>query len=330
MQTDGRDGSPSSSHVASYVTDPRDGDAMTVHELLLPLAILAVALGVFLQTRRIRAEVQQAGDVDTDQLSAAIGETWRDLDLDETVGRVEIHAEQLREFHGDIATMLRDPRRRGEFGEQQLDVLLSDHLPPDMYGIREQVVDGKTPDAHIRSSTGLICIDAKFPLDNYEQLAGAEDEEQRQQHARAFRRDVERQLAKIADDYVRPDAGTTNFAFAFIPSESVYYHLLTEEYDLLRRYTKEGVQVVSPLTLGGKLELIKADVRAQKLSEEATKIQGRLERLGARFDDVEDEWDTLYRHLRNAKNKADDVDRRYESLRAEFDGIEQPSLDDVE
>jgi DNA recombination protein RmuC len=81
------------------------------------------------------------------------------------------------------------------------------------------------------------------------------------------------------------------------------------------------------LTLGHKLELIKADVQAQQLSEQAEAVLEELEVLGERFDEVNDEWDTLYRHLRNAKNKADDVDDAHDRLRAEFDRIDQPSLE---
>jgi DNA recombination protein RmuC len=304
---------------------------MATNDVLLSAATLVVAFGVLLLVWGLRSELRARNgdevDVDTDQLSAAIGQTWRDLDFDRAVTEVESHAREIRELHGDIESMLRSPQERGEFGEQQLDVILSDHLPPEMYGVRKQVVGGKTPDAHIESASGVICIDSKFPLDNYERAIQADGEE-RERHQRQFRQDVESQLSKIASDYVQPAEGTTDFAFAFIPSESVYYHLVTEEYDLLREYTKAGVQVVSPLTFGHKLELIKADVQARKLSEQAEDIQKRLERLGARFDDVEDEWSTLHRHVKNAEQKAEDVNREYGRLRDEFDRIDRPTLED--
>lgn len=300
-------------------------------ETILAAAVLAVAVLILVIVWRIWAAVVAPDEddevVDADRLSAAISKTWRDMEFDRTVGQLETHAGEMRSLHDDIASMLKNPRERGEFGEQQLDVLLADHLPPEMYGIREQVVDGKTPDAHIRSSAGLICIDSKFPLDNYERFVDADDEDARAEYRRAFAGDVERQLEKIATDYVRPEGETASFAFAFIPSEAVYYHLITEEYDLLREYTKRGVQVVSPLTFGHKLELIRADVQAQKLSEQAEAIRDELSELRAQFDDVEDEWTTLYRHVRNAKTKADDVQREYDDLRAAFDRIDEPSIE---
>jgi DNA recombination protein RmuC len=301
---------------------------MVAIEAVLSAAALVVALGVLGSVWRLRADLRGRGDVDTDQLTAAISRSWQEMDLGRAVTQVETHASEMRDLHGDIEQLLRSPQERGEFGEQQLDVLLGDHLPPDMYGLREQVVDGKTPDAHVKSASGVICIDSKFPLDNYERYLEARGDDERERYARQFRQDVESQLAKIETDYVQPSVGTADFAFAFIPSESVFYHLITEEYDLLREYTKRGVQVVSPLTFGHKLELIKADVQARKLSEQAEDIQERLERLAARFDDVEEEWSTLYRHVSNAKSKADDVDNEYERLRDEFDRIDQPAVEE--
>jgi DNA recombination protein RmuC len=303
---------------------------MAVHLTVGLVAILVGILAVGWLVWRLRADLREHGEVDTDQLSSAIGETWRSMGLERSVGQLETHADDMREFHGDITRMLQTPQMRGEFGERQLDVILQDHLPPSMYGLREQVVDGRTPDAHIESSAGHIPIDSKFPLENYERCVQAEDADERTRYRRAFATDVERQLDTIADNYVRPSEGTTDFAFAFIPSESVYYHLVREEYDLLRSYTKRGVQVVSPLTLGHKLELIKADVQAQQLSEQAEAVLEQLEALGERFDEVHDEWDTLHRHLRNAKNKADDVDAAHDRLRAAFDRIDQPRIEDAD
>ena len=297
---------------------------MALHEWLLPgvaVALLLLAVGLLLSLRRA---VRDAGSVDADALSAALSSTWRREGFDKALNDVERHAEAIEALHTDIAGMLRSPQARGEFGEVQLDTLLADHLPPDMYGVREQVVEGRTPDAHIRSSVGRICIDAKFPLDNYERAVQAEDVAERERHAARFARDVERQLEKIADDYVRPEAGTADFAFAFIPSEGVYYHLVVEEYELLRRFTRRGVQVVSPLTFGQKLELIKADVRARRLSEQAGAIRERLRALGARFESLEDDWSTLLGHVRNAAKRAEDVDGRFRSVREEFERIERP------
>ena len=295
-------------------------------EVLLPAAALVIALGTLLLVAGLRRDLRgRQVEVDGDRLELALDRTLSNIDFETTVHDIEKHAGELRNLHGNIEDMLRAPRERGAFGEQQLEVLLSDHLPPDMFGVREQVVEGKAPDAHVRSSAGLICIDAKFPLDNYEKFIHADDAES-EQFRRAFAANVETQLQKIQADYVRPEVGTADFAFAFVPAESVYYHLVTEEYELLKSYTAKGVQVVSPLTFGHKLELIKADVNARKLTEQAEEVRGRLQALSAGFETVEEEWETLFRHVRNAEKKARDVEAAYDTLRAEFDRIDRPAI----
>ncbi|MBS3760082.1 MAG: DNA recombination protein RmuC [Halodesulfurarchaeum sp.] len=300
---------------------------MATNELLLGGVFLALLVVIFLLVQVRRAVSTAENGVETDQLTAALSQTLSSMQFSETVSRIEDRAGEIESLHGDFDRLLRAPRERGEFGEVQLEVMLSDHLHPGMYGIREQVVGPKTPDAHIETPDGIVAIDSKFPLDRYEQYLDAENPDVRAEHKEAFRTAVEEQLAKIERDYVSPEKGTTDFAFAYIPSESVYYHLITEEYDLLREYTKRGVQVVSPLTLGHKLELLKTGAQARKLSEEAEAVLDHLTELGAQFEAVEDEWSTLERHIDNASKRADDVDRRFRGLREAFDRIERPSTD---
>lgn len=295
---------------------------MTFHEVLFSVAILAIALVILMLVLRLHGKLE-GSEPDTDQLSTAISKSWQEMGFEQSIGQLEQHAREVKQLHNDLEDMLRQPQTRGEFGEEQLRVILENHLPPEMFGIRKQVVDGKTPDAHIESATGLICIDSKFPLDNYQAYVEAETEDDREAYRRQFATDVSNHLEKIARDYVRPEAGTTDFALAFIPSEGVYYHLIREEYELLREYTTRGVQVVSPLTIGHKLQLIQAGVHAQQLSERAEEVQGQLNQLASRFETLRSEWDTLYGHIDNAKGKAEDVDREYTAVETEFERIDR-------
>jgi DNA recombination protein RmuC len=129
-------------------------------------------------------------------------------------------------------------------------------------------------------------------------------------------------LQKVRDAYVCPEKGSAEFAFAYIPSEGVYWFLVSEGYELLRDFAKIGVQVVSPLTLAHKIELIKAGVHARKLSEEARRVQRELSSLSVAFAQVDQTWATFYdTHLRNLRNKAEEVEGAYRGLRDEFDRV---------
>ena len=287
---------------------------------LLLLTVILLGVLIYLKLNEEDPEIE----VDPDKVKGAVSESWRDLDLDKAIGSLDSQVNEIKGLHSDLETMMKNPRERGEFGEVKLEALLSDHLPDSMYGMRERVVDGKTPDAYIKASQGKICIDSKFPLDNFNKLMNSEDEDERQTHARKFRNDVEKQLKEIERKYVRPDSGTAEYAFEFVPSERVYYYLVKEEYELLNKYTKKGVQVVSPLTLGHKLELIKSDVKARQLSEKAEEVQQQIQSIGKKMKTLNSKWSTYYdTHLKNAWNKASEISSEIEDLEDEFDDVEK-------
>jgi len=282
-------------------------------QIFLGIIILLLVILIFLFVHRQKIRPEDVGP--------AISDAWVKSGLSETIGKLKAYAEDIRNDYKTLDQLLRTPKERGSLGEIALEQILRDQLPPDMFGIREKVLDGKTPDAYIKSAAGIICIDSKFPLDNYRKMLEAEatHPEEKENLKKQFLKNVESQLDKIAKEYVCPDRGSAEFAFAFIPSEGVYYFLVNEAYELLRQYGKEGVQVVSPLTLSHKIELIKAGVHARKLSEQAEKVRNDIFVLRHRFDEIDREWRVLYEtHLRNAGRKAEDLDRAYKRLREEF------------
>lgn len=301
---------------------------MTITEVLPVVVIgllLVVVIGLLLALLYL---VLKRGGIKPKDIEFAISSVWKESGLDEKIGRLATYAQDIRDDYRTLEQMLRVPIERASLGEIALEHILSDQLPPDMFGIRERILDRKVPDAHIKSNVGAICIDSKFPLDNYRKMVETEDPGQEEKLKKQFLRDVRGHLDKIACDYVCPQEGSAEFAFAFLPSESVYYFLVTEAYDTLRAYTAKGVQAVSPLTLSHKIELIKAGVHARRLSEQAEKIRNDIARLSQRFGEMDKSWQVFYEsHLRNAAKKAEDLDAAYKRLREEFDRILQLSGD---
>ena len=286
--------------------------AVIIALLLIVVAILSVLTILVFRRARIQSR----------DIEPAVAKAWQDSGLDQRLGQLTKYAQEIQDAHRSVEQMLRVPKERASLGEMSLETILSDQLPPDMFGMRERILDGKIPDAHIRSTVGLICIDSKFPLDHYRSMVESPELNSNNDYERGFLRDVRGHLKKIAEDYVCPELGSAEFAFAYIPSEGVYYFLLNNQYDLLREYTHKGVQVVSPLTLSHKVELIKTGVHALKLSQEAEKVRTDLARLSRQFDSVDQKWRVLYRtHLKNALGKADDLDAAYSKLRGEFDRV---------
>ncbi|MCL7474782.1 MAG: DNA recombination protein RmuC [ANME-2 cluster archaeon] len=266
--------------------------------------------------------VLKQGKVEPRDVESAVSNTWVRLGLDKRLGELTTYAGDIRDNYRSLEQMLRVPTQRGALGEMALETILTDQLPPGMFGIRTKVFDGRVPDAYIRSTVGIICIDSKFPLENYIGFMENVDPKVQDGFKRQFLRDVQGHLDKIAQDYVRPDMGSAEFAFAYIHSEGVYWFLVNEGFEMLREFTKKGVQVVSPLTLSHKIELIKAGVHARKLSEDAQQVQAALAVLSRRFIEIDDKWRVFHQtHLRNLGNKAVEIDSAYNELRSDFDRI---------
>ncbi len=289
--------------------------------LIVLIVLVLIVLLVVLLRRRI----------ETTDIEPALSRMWNRSGIAEKVGELTTRARDIQEAHKSIEQMLRVPKERASFGEISLETILSDQLPPEMFDMRARVFDGKVPDAHIRSTVGLICIDSKFPLDNYMEMIQAQDVTAKDALKRRFIKDVQGHMEKIRDDYVRPDRGSADFAFAYIPSEAVYYFLVIEAYAMLREFTKSGVQVVSPLTLSHKVELVKAGVYAHKLSQQAEKVRSDILNLSRHFDQIDEMWRVFYQtHLRSAGNKTDELDQAYSRVRQEFHRISSMSSDQQE
>ena len=180
-----------------------------ITQILLAVVIILLGVLIFLV---LKGRGVKPGDIES-----AVSSTWTKLGLEEKIGTLGAHAQDIRNCHRSIEQMLRVPTERAALGELSLETILSDQLPPDMFGIRKMILDGKIPDAHIRSTVGLICIDSKFPLDNYRRMVEIQDSREKEQFKNNFRKDVKSHLSKVVEDYVCPEEGSAEFAFVYIP-----------------------------------------------------------------------------------------------------------------
>lgn len=279
------------------------------------LAVVIVLLIVLIVLVVSRSRPQQR------DLELALTSSWTRSGISETLGKLQQYADDVRNSHRALEDMLRVPANRGALGEMALEAILQDQLPPEMFGIRKRMENGKIPDAHILTQNGIICIDSKFPLENYIALSRSGNGKER--YHNAFLRDVRGHLEKIEQDYVRPTEGTAEFAFAYIPSEGVYWYLVNECHDLLREFTKRGVQVVSPLTLSHKIQLIKAGVTARRLSDQAEAVRREIVEIAGSFDELHEKWRVFNTHFGNMRKKAEEVNEAYQKLKQRFENITQ-------
>jgi DNA recombination protein RmuC len=190
-------------------------------------------------------------------------------------------AEQLQ----NLQDILKNPKQRGILGEYYLETVLKNVLPPGMYQMQYPFKNGEIVDAAVFVSDKIVPIDSKFSLDNYNRLVHASEAE-RPAFEKAFVNDLKLRITETAK-YIRPEENTMDFAFMFIPSEGIYYDLLTnqvgvgEEENLIQRAAgKYKVIIVSPTSFLAYLQTVMQGLKALKIEEKAVEIQQRVGELG--------------------------------------------------
>lgn len=192
-------------------------------------------------------------------------------------------ADQLK----NLQDILKNPKQRGVLGEYFLETVLKNVLPPGVYEIQYEFKNGDKVDAVIKTKDGLIPIDSKFSLENYNRMLEAGTAEERNKFETAFINDLKIRIEETAK-YIRPEEGALNFAFMFIPSEAVYYDLLINKVGAIKTNTanlieyawRKNVSVVSPTTFFAYLQTIIQGLRAFRIEESAKEIRKRVEELG--------------------------------------------------
>jgi DNA recombination protein RmuC len=226
------------------------------------------------------------------------------------VGRATANLAEQAKGLGQLQQLLRPPKARGGFGELLLGNLLADRLPPHAYSHQYGFKRGERVDAVIRVDR-LVPIDAKFPLDNFERIVEAQDDGSRELAEKQFARDVKIHIDAISQKYIRPDEGTYDFAFMYLPSEAIYYELACGKTGALLAYAHEQrVLPVSPTTFTAYLQVIVLGLKGLQIEQHAHEVMAYCAQLQKDFGRFRDDFDLVGKHLGNARNKFDDAEKR--------------------
>src|SRR3954471_21899476 len=209
------------------------------------------------------------------------------------------HAKDL----GQLQQVLRPPKARGGFGELLLGQLLADRLPPTAYSLQYGFDGGERVDAVIKVDR-IVPIDSKFPLDNFERMLAADNDIERQQFEKLFARDVKSHVDAIAGKYIRPDEGTYDFAFMYLPSEAIYYELVCGRTGALLAYAHEKrVLPVSPTTLTAYLQVIVLGLKGLQIEQHAHEVMAYCAQLQTEFGKFKEDFELVGTHLDRAQKK---------------------------
>lgn len=204
--------------------------------------------------------------------------------LDETNRRVVDVADELK----TLQNVLQNPKQRGVFGEYYLESVLGNILPSKNFSMQYRFNDGLIADAVVFLDKGqILAIDSKFSLENYNRMVSSNNKAEREELLKKVRNDLKGRIDETAK-YIRPAENTMDFAFMFIPSESLYYDLLIGDVgtgssarDLIEyAFREKKVVIVSPTSFMAYLQTVLQGLRSLQIEEQAKDIQIQVGKLG--------------------------------------------------
>src|ERR671924_1472327 len=235
------------------------------------------------------------------------------------VGRATANLADQAKGLAQLQQVLRPPKARGGFGELLLENLLADRLPAHAYSLQHGFRSGERVDAVIRIEK-LAPIDAKFPLDNFERLVEAQDDDSRQLGEKGFARDVKNHIDAIAEKYIRPDEGTYDFAFMYLPSEAIYYELACGKTGALLAYAHEKQVIpVSPNTFTAYLQMIVLGLKGMQIEQHAQEVMAYCAQLQKDFGRFREDFDLVGKHLGNARDRYADAEKRLDRFESKLE-----------
>lgn len=251
----------------------------------------------YLKTTNIRLNEQgKAFNERLDNAAKVIGDVQKNIGEMSEIGR---GMKELQDF-------LKNPKIRGNIGEQVLNELLRQYLPKDSFNLQYSFRSGERVDAAIKTSAGIIPVDSKFPMENFRKISKSENDEERKGYQKLFEGDVKKHIDDIGRKYILTEEGTIDYALMYIPSEAVYYEVVNNQ-SLFDYAGSKRVLPVSPTTFYAYMKAILMSFEGQKIEKKAKEILSSLRAIQKDYEKVGSGLSVLQKHLTNAHNMMGDV-----------------------
>ncbi|MCW1929781.1 MAG: DNA recombination protein RmuC [Candidatus Kerfeldbacteria bacterium] len=244
----------------------------------------------------------------------------------QVIGGVSKEIGQMQEIGRSmqgLQKLLQSPKLRGNIGEHVLEQMLEQNFPKSLYDTQFRFREGQIVDAIVRTEEGIIPLDSKFPMENYQRLASEETEEGRERYTKEFLKDVKKHINDIAKKYILPDQGTVDFAVMYIPSEAVYYEIIRNDAELHLVGAEKKVMFVSPNSLFYFLRVILMGMQGKNLNKMAKEIMGTIHGVKKDAERLGEVMQTLQSHVNHTKTAMDKVSVDYVKLAEKIERVDR-------
>lgn len=239
--------------------------------------------------------------------------------LDEAQKKMEFLSNNVQ----NLNNVLTDKKTRGIFGEVQLYQVLSSAFGDnnEIYQKQYKLSNGTLADAVLFAPepVGTICIDSKFPLENYRRIF--EDvAENKVENEKSFEQNLKKHIDDISSKYIIKNE-TTDQAILFLPAEAIFAYLNAYMPKIVEYAYSKRVWITSPTTMMAILTTIQAVSQNLKQSQYALEIQKELNSLSVEFDRYAKRWETLEKDINKVSKDVKDIFTTSTKITRRFDNI---------
>jgi len=256
----------------------------------------------------------------------------------ERLSKIDEAQKKIDTLSSDIVSLqsiLTDKKTRGIFGEINLKHIMSSVFGENnnkIYQMQYTLSNGTIADCVLFAPEplGLIAIDSKFPLEDYQNMVDKNNSNLRREQAeKLFKLDMKKHIDAISSKYIIPGV-TTEQAILFLPAEAIFAEVNAYHQDIIEYAYKKHVWITSPTTLISTLTTIQVIIKNIERDKYTNVIHQELNLLSEEFKRYKDRWDKLYRSIETVSKDVKDIYTTTNKITKRFDSINQVEMGELE
>jgi len=227
--------------------------------------------------------------------------------MDEALKQLDDSVKEVSSFQ----QIFRTPKLRGRWGELSLEHILSQYFPRDMFKLQYLFKSGEAVDAILKLPNGkLLPIDSKFPQDHFENMIKSDNENEREIAKKLFATEIKKEIDDIAKKYILPSEETMDVACMYIPAEAVYFEVISSLSEVLDYAHTKRVFLTSPNTFHLMLQVVQQWAHDMQIGRKTKDIIQRMNKIINDAKKLDESFNKLGKHLRDASSSYEESDRR--------------------
>lgn len=252
-----------------------------------------------------------------DKAAQVIGAVSKDLGQMQQIGKSLSYVQDF----------LLSAKKRGNIGEQIMEEMLRQSLPPHMFSLQYAFRSGDIADSIVRIGEKILAMDSKFSMENYRSYINAETDEQRQAMRKLFVKDIKKRIDEISKKYILPEENTFDFALMYVPAEGVFNEI-ADDVEIYEYARGKRVHAVSPATFYYFLQVLNIALQRERINEQAEQILKIIQGLKKDSEKFGGNLAVLTKHVNNAKQTLDLVGSSYERIHGKIGEMASLKLED--